>query len=129
MNKITHIMKCLEILTMTDRWLHAYDFNAYGGVFIGHRGCVRISDAQKRYSYLIDVEKDPDKPRLFMYRLKWNHMIEAMGKLKEDDPQMYTFVKNSLLIQKRTWKEYRLVPEENVETRTVTMVRRLVEIT
>lgn len=112
---------------MTDKWLHAYDFNSYGGVFIGHRGCARISDCQKRYYYLVQVEKDPDKPRLYIYRLNWEKLDESLERLKTDDSDAYGFLKELLLNRGIKWKEYKMVPVET-EDHTVRLEKRLIEV-
>lgn len=125
--RITHILKCLEILTMTKAWLHAYDFNQYGHVFIGHRGCARISDTQKKYPYLVEVRNDPQKPRLYEYRLKWEGLDEALAKLKEDDLGAYSFLKGLLRQKGIVWREYRMVPRETGPN-TVVMEPKLIEI-
>lgn len=110
---------------MTTDWLHAYNFNSYAGIFLGHRGCARISDTQKRYPYLVEVRQDPEKPRMYIYRLKWESLDEAMNKLKDDDVEAYNFVKEQLKKKSITWKEYRMVARETPD-RTIVMERQLV---
>ena len=108
--KITHIMLCLNILTKTDKWLHAYNFNQYEDVFIGHRGCARISDTQKKYPFLVEVRNDPLKPRLYEYRLNWENLDSGMEKLKELDRDTWLYLKDILDNKGIKIKIKRLVP-------------------
>lgn len=114
-------MLCLNILTKTDKWLHAYNFNQYEDIFIGHRGCARISDTQKRYPFLVDVRNDPDKPRLYEYRLKWENLDKAMEELKATDYNTWSYLKGILAQKGVNIKIKRLVPQylENGSVRMI----------
>lgn len=114
-------MLCLKILTKTDKWLHAYNFNQYEDVFIGHRGCARISDCQKKYPFLVEVRRDLIKSRLFEYRLNWENLEHAMEELRSVDKDAWLFLKEVLEGKGVKIKIKKLVPEyqENGSVRMV----------
>lgn len=71
---MTHQQKVLAMMIRGPKnlWWHAYDFiGEVAGLFVGHRAPARISDIARRYPDLVETMKDPDKPRLHMYR--WRH--------------------------------------------------------
>ena len=123
--KVTHIMLCLRILTKTDKWLHAYNFNQYDDVFIGHRGCARISDCQKKYPFLVEVRTDPLKPRLYEYRLNWENINNSMEQLKVTDIEVWKYLKQVLEEKGVRIKIKKLVPEYQ-ENGTVRMVEKYI---
>lgn len=125
--KITHIYKCLDILSRTKQWLHAWSFNEYEDVFIGHRGCARISDTAKLYPYMVETQKDKNKPRMHVYRLKWESLGQAMETLHERDLEAYKYLKTLLLARDTKWQEMIEVPEY-MSDNSVRLAKKLVTV-
>ena len=117
-------MLCLNILTKTDKWLHAYNFNQYDDIFIGHRGCARISDCQKKYPFLVEVRQDPIKPRLYEYRLNWENLDNSMETLRNSDYDTWIYLKGVLNNKGIKIRIKKLVPEYQSDG-TVRMVEKL----
>lgn len=93
--KITDVMKAIVIaIRARGAWLHAYDFNDNFGIFIGHRGCARISDAKEKYPELIKWKPDPQKPKQHIYRFRTENTADALAGLP---PDMRQFVEEELI--------------------------------
>lgn len=83
--RITNVHKAIAIaIRAKGQWLHAWNFNSYEDIFIGHRGCARISDAAKDYDELIDVRRDATNPRMYEYRFKHEDVHNSFGKLPKE---------------------------------------------
>ena len=68
-----------------NQWWHAYDYIGWiHGLFVGHRAPARISELGREYPELIETIKDPDKPRLHQYRLRFDNFHQFRHTLPDD---------------------------------------------
>lgn len=71
-----------------DEWWHAYSFlGEVYQLFVGHRAPARISEVANKYPEMIETMRDPDKPRLYMYRFRHENFEQFRHTLPDDIKQ------------------------------------------
>lgn len=88
---MVHQTQCEKVVAMMirdnnpGRWWHAWEYmgNVHD-LFVGHRAPARISDLGRSYPQMIETQRDPDKPRLHMYRFRFENYDEFIKILPDD---------------------------------------------
>lgn len=89
---MTNKEKVLCILIREKTWLPTYEFQNRHGIFVGHRGPARISELQKEYPYMVEVEQIPGK-RTYQYRFRSENTLDFLPKLS---PEMRKLVETEM---------------------------------
>ncbi len=102
---MTQKEKVLAMLIRNGGWLHTYETQHQGDLFVGHRGPARISELANDYPELVETDKTE---KTYKYRFRFDNVHVALDVY----PKWRVFVREELKKAKAPFKEYKIVYED-----------------